>query len=168
VDTSFIVPTLALLLLGAVVAFFAMRDRGSAASVRAARLALDEVARLMVELIEQGRVVTEQERIIRQLTRQLLELGVTPAARINGVIKAAKRGEKPLQTLHELIVQRFNEGEINELAFGLGIEHENLSGETRAALALSLIDYCTRHDLLQELVAACIRLRPTVEWPKIP
>jgi hypothetical protein len=159
---------LALLVMGGVVAWFAVRDRGAASSMRATRMAIDEVARLTIEIIEQGRVITEQARVIRQLNRQLMEAGLTPRAKPNGIIKAVEKGERPLLALHELIGTHFNLDEMTSLAFEMGIEPEEIGGETRAQRALSLIDYCTRHDLLQELVAACIRLRPTVEWPKIP
>lgn len=168
-DTSFIVPTLALLVMGGIVAFFALNDRGSASNhLRASRAAMDEVARLTLEIIEQGRIITEQAAVIRQLNGQLIEAGMTPAARPNGIIKAAERGEKPLLALHELIERHFNLEEMNELSLELSIEQEAISGDTRKQRALSLIDYCTRHDCLQELLAACKRLRPAVEWPRIP
>lgn len=134
----------------------------------AERMMIEEIGRLRIANIELGRVISEYDGMSRKLLRQLEEMGVEPAARPNGIIKAAKRGEMPLQELHQLIEQYFNSEEIHSLAFKLGIEYENITGSTRKLRALSLIEYCARHGLLQALVGWCKKKRPSVDWPHIP
>ena len=167
-DTDFIVPTLALLIMGGLVVLFYIHDKESGESLRASRMAIDEIARLRIANIELGRVISEYDGLTRKLLRQLESLGIEPVARPNGIIRAAERGEKPLQELHTLIEECFNLEGLNSLAFRLGIDYENISGETKKQRVLSLIDYCNDRGLLQELVALCIELRPKENWPKIP
>ena len=54
--------------------------------------------------------------------------------------------------------------DIQSLCLDLGIEFENIAGETRQAKATSLVSYCNRHNLRADLIAQCANLRPHVDW----
>lgn len=57
------------------------------------------------------------------------------------------------QQLHDLLDKHFNMSELRQLAFTLGIDHENLEGNTKRDFILSLISHAQRHALLDALDA---------------
>ena len=62
--------------------------------------------------------------------------------------------------------QAFNLDELRVLSFDLGIEHEDLAGETRQAKIISLVDFVQRHDRLPDLLEVLAQTRPDVDWRK--
>ena len=69
--------------------------------------------------------------------------------------------------LHKNIEKSFDNEELYNLCFDMGIPHENLRGETNTSLARELIDYCERRGQTSQLVARCQELRPHIKWTKI-
>jgi hypothetical protein len=65
-----------------------------------------------------------------------------------------------LPQLRDFITRNFNDSELRDLCFDLGIEYENLGGDNKSAKARELVAYCQRHTRLAELEATCRRLRP--------
>lgn len=63
-------------------------------------------------------------------------------------------------TLSRLIGQRFNVDEIDGLAFELGLEKDELSGDTRAARARALVSWAADRGLLSELGRRVEAARP--------
>jgi len=62
--------------------------------------------------------------------------------------------------LRDQIGERFSLSEIHQLCFSLGIDYENLPGETKIEIAQSLIEHCERHNRLPELKQSLNTLRP--------
>ena len=60
--------------------------------------------------------------------------------------------------------QYFSRGELNTLAFDLGIDYQNIPGETKQERARELVLYCQRNGLLDGLLAEARRQRPHVDW----
>ena len=60
----------------------------------------------------------------------------------------------------KLLVDRFSKEEIRDLCFDLGVEHENLPGQTRAAKARELLEYSKRRDRMQALDSYLKQNRP--------
>jgi hypothetical protein len=58
------------------------------------------------------------------------------------------------------IREKFNDNELRDLCFELGIDYERLLGEGKAAKARELVAYCQRCDRLAELEQAAQRMRP--------
>jgi formylglycine-generating enzyme required for sulfatase activity len=74
-----------------------------------------------------------------------------------------------LPALRDLLNQHFNDAELRQLTFDLGIQYENLPGEkTRIGKALALVEYCLRHNRLPDLTTHCQQLRPKATWPDGP
>ncbi len=70
-----------------------------------------------------------------------------------------------LPALRDLLNQHFNDAELRQLTFDLGIEYENLPGEkTRIGKAQALVEHCLRHGRLPDLTTRCQKLRPHVPW----
>jgi hypothetical protein len=69
-----------------------------------------------------------------------------------------------LTRLRELINVHFDMGELRLLCVDLGVDIENLPGDTKALKALDLVEYFQRRDRLADLVEACRRSRPHVRW----
>jgi len=66
--------------------------------------------------------------------------------------------------LRRKVATYFNDDEIKSLCFDLGIEYENLAGETREAKARELVTYCERTSQVSQLANRCRELRPSVDW----
>lgn len=62
--------------------------------------------------------------------------------------------------LTQAIGTHFDIREINDLAFQLGIEPDEIEGETRPDRARALVRYMKRRKRLSELIALCRSLRP--------
>ncbi|MBX3056981.1 MAG: hypothetical protein KF770_10955 [Anaerolineae bacterium] len=73
-----------------------------------------------------------------------------------------------LPALRDLLNQHFNDAELRQLTFDLGIEYENLPGpKTRIGKAQSLVEHCLRHGRLPDLLTHCHTQRPQVAWPDV-
>lgn len=66
---------------------------------------------------------------------------------------------KPTE-LQQKIADSFSLNEIKVLCFELGIEYEELSGDTRGIKSLELVKYCERRNRFDELVIKCIEMNP--------
>lgn len=54
--------------------------------------------------------------------------------------------------LRKIIDEHFNESELKDLAFELGIEYDNLEGRTKSNRVISLVEYARRHGLTDKLI----------------
>lgn len=70
----------------------------------------------------------------------------------------------PQGRLRQQIDNHFNGAELRQLCQDLGIDVENLAGETRAARVQSLIELCEREGRLADLLAGCGAKRPFLTW----
>lgn len=70
-----------------------------------------------------------------------------------------------LATLRRLLNEHFSLGELHNLCHDLGIDFENLPGDTKESKARELVEYCDRRDQLDDLLKRCQGLRPKVQWP---
>lgn len=72
--------------------------------------------------------------------------------------------QERLTRLRELVVAHFDLGELRVLCTDLGVDIQNLPGDTKELKALGLIDHLRRRGRLADLVEACRRSRPGVRW----
>ena len=72
-----------------------------------------------------------------------------------------------LSALRQLIVKHFSESELRTLSFDLGLDYESLPGREKSEKARELIIYCVRTNELTDLLQACKKARPKVEWPHV-
>ena len=72
----------------------------------------------------------------------------------------------PPGELIDAVANRFSIDEINELAHGVGLEPENLTGERRIDRAHSLVATMHRQGRLPELMGVLREERPYIEWPE--
>jgi predicted component of type VI protein secretion system len=68
-------------------------------------------------------------------------------------------------SFRENLTNSFSESELNDLCFDLGIDYDNLAGQTKSAKARELILYIQRRGWLNQLIARCRELRPNLDWP---
>ncbi len=73
-----------------------------------------------------------------------------------------------LADLRQKLIKQFNLSELRNLAFDLGIDHEELSGSSKSDEARELIAHCQRRGSLPTLLAAVQQLRPPPTQPKPP
>lgn len=66
-----------------------------------------------------------------------------------------------------LIVERFNEVELKNLCFELGIDYEILNGVGKLDKARELITYLERRERLDRLLIVGTQMRPDVPWPHL-
>lgn len=69
-----------------------------------------------------------------------------------------------LVTLQDKVRQRFDIEEMNDLAMRIGLDPEELSGDTRSKRARELVNAAERRGLIKKLSAALLELRPTANW----
>ena len=75
---------------------------------------------------------------------------------------------KYLRAFRRLMRDHFDRGDLQTIAFDLGINWEELPGETNTIKIQSLILYIGRRGNLAELVALLKEERPQVDWPQPP
>ena len=61
----------------------------------------------------------------------------------------------------------FNDGELRELMHGLGVEYEDIKGDTRRDTVINISEYYRRHNLLGMFVEQLRVERPGYDWPVI-
>ncbi len=66
--------------------------------------------------------------------------------------------------LRQVLTTYFNETELRDLCFDLRVDYESLPGTSKADKARELVAHFERRVLLRELIAACYRLRPNIDW----
>ena len=67
--------------------------------------------------------------------------------------------------LQHMLHQLFDTAELNALAFNLGIQNDDLKGETLAARVQELVLHCERRSLVNKLLELCRQERPEATWP---
>lgn len=72
---------------------------------------------------------------------------------------------KARATFHDLIVEHFNNEELMQLCFDLGVFWDRLPGDALDGKARALIEKLEREERLYQLVGECQRMRPQVMWP---
>jgi hypothetical protein len=113
----------------------------------------------------------EGEKRLRQTVRRIAQrpIAIQPMATPTGtVLNALERIEQQvhdlsqylLNGLHSQVSAHFDDEELTQLAFGLGIEIEDLPGRTRSSRARALITHCLQHGQIDDLILALRRARP--------
>lgn len=93
------------------------------------------------------------------------ELGETIAA-ATGPLRAQTNDDRErLIALSQILKTRFNEGEMRELCFYLGLDYQDLAGEEKTVKAIELLSLVKRTRRLDELVSAGQQIRPDIDWP---
>ncbi len=69
--------------------------------------------------------------------------------------------------LRQEMTEHFNEGDIETLCFDLGVDFDELSGDTKSELVISLVEHFEQLDDLPTLFAYCRQQRPNVSWDNI-
>jgi hypothetical protein len=69
-----------------------------------------------------------------------------------------------LSNLRQVLNERFNESELRDLCFDLGVDYESLSGEGKADRARELIGYLQRRKRIPELIVKGEKQRPDIVW----
>jgi formylglycine-generating enzyme required for sulfatase activity len=78
---------------------------------------------------------------------------------------SADHNRQKLTQLRKLLIQHFSLDELRVLCFDLGLEYEELPGDTRTTKMHSLIEYLQRRGELSRLLNEAIHHRPNVAWP---
>lgn len=69
-----------------------------------------------------------------------------------------------LATLNQKIASKFSRSDIDHLCLELGVNHEEIRGETPSEKARELTAYANRRDKLEELISLCEKERPNMDW----
>ena len=108
--------------------------------------------------------VRELRRGVQALIGQIESVPLTPVWRPPERAAAApatgKWRAKDVTALRDKIAEQFIVEEINDLAFRLGTDPEDLTGETSPTRALSLVRHFKNLNRMEELRSLCAALRP--------
>jgi hypothetical protein len=66
--------------------------------------------------------------------------------------------------LRRQLDEAFNDSELRNLCFDLGVSYDDLNGENKSDKARELISHLGRRGRIEALVALCSQLRPAVAW----
>jgi len=77
---------------------------------------------------------------------------------------AIKPKKEQLTNLRQILVERFSNGEIQDLCFDLGVRYDDLPGQGLNDKARELIAYLERHSRILELVRKGEQIRPDIRW----
>ena len=107
-----------------------------------------------------------------RLRGQVIELGGEPVPPppwliVPGDGRRVAPGDNLLVTLYHRINDHFNEEEINNLAFEIGLEADQLPGDEKSSRARQLVEYAYRNYRLVELTRVARRARPEADWPPV-
>lgn len=69
-----------------------------------------------------------------------------------------------LTNLRKQLATTMNDDELETLCFDLGVDYENLKGDSKEAKARELVLHCDRTGKLAELNGLCQAMRPNVVW----
>lgn len=143
------------------------------------QISADEVARFSPSLANKMAVSTD--RGLEQVVNQIMEV-VAPDfnslfssqpptivqkpidEHTQSAIKGTNYKPVDIRQLRDVLVTNFSLYELQDLCFDLGIDFDNVYGETRNAKARELIQYMDRRGELSKLVMAVKSLRPQVAW----
>jgi hypothetical protein len=105
-----------------------------------------------------------------RLIDQLLAVGMTPVWFIPK--RFMKRTEKssrsrPLADLHVLMQEKFDDGELEELAFEMGVTWGQLEGNRTGLKVIALILMMNRQGRIGELLELLRDKRPLAHWPVV-
>lgn len=123
------------------------------------------VDELTLEVVELRLLLSDVMVGTAKLIAQLDGAGIIPEYRLPRRGQRLEEEESDVARLHRLLVEYFNNEELDSLALEAGIAPESYSGSTRPARALALVQVASRHDRLEELVRAARQERPRVKWP---
>jgi hypothetical protein len=104
------------------------------------------------------------EDIIRRLVAQVIRMKGIPEATLP--IPPTVRAAPQLLDVYELLLERFSNDELDDLAIRMGITRDELVGGTHSARAQSLIEYAERRHMVRDLVRVGREVRPDVVWPE--
>lgn len=133
-----------------------------------------ELATARVRIEQLSKRVGEAEEInyisiayIRMLLGILVQNGIEhPTMPEQLTLYEEETGGYEIDRTPATISQHFNMEEMEMLATDLGIEPEDIAGQTRHQRAYALCDYADRHGMRSKLLRELRRLRPFVAWPK--
>jgi hypothetical protein len=69
-----------------------------------------------------------------------------------------------LARLRQLLCTYFDDSELRDLCFDLGVDYESLPGEGKGDKARELIAYLGRRGCISRLIKKCASQRPHVYW----
>lgn len=119
--------------------------------------ARDEIATIKRTLRDWGQVVEDLPDDEEHQAR--------PAKNTTGTGSLVNNGlTVTMPQIRTFIVQHYNDSELRDLCFELGIDYENLPGGGKADKARELVAHCNRRGRLAELVELCRSQRPTAPW----
>ena len=124
-----------------------------------------EQARTALRVLELESLAGEYEYGIERLLGFIERRGWTPPWGPTRTLKRISNGGSRLLPLYELLYERFDDDELFDLAFRVGIKRDEVEGDTHSARAQCLIEYVARHELVDELLAAGREVRPELGWP---
>lgn len=70
--------------------------------------------------------------------------------------------------LHKVLLEYFDQGELQTLCFYLNVDYDALSGEGKANKARELVQYLERRGRINELKIEIIKRRPRIPWTDTP
>lgn len=133
-------------------------------------MATVEIAKEGIDLLNQaglGRPADaphDKEWLGEMAVVRVLDAGSQSAAFLLAERRPVADVEVNLGWLLDQLTGTFDENELQELAFRLGVEYQDLPGDNRSARARAFIAYLQRRGRLVEFITFCEQQRPHIRW----
>jgi Effector-associated domain 7 len=76
-------------------------------------------------------------------------------------------GQVDVAKLRQLLNEHFNDSELQDLCFDIGIDYESLPGPGKSDKARGLVAHARRHGQTTKLLIKCRESRPDVDWHQV-
>lgn len=88
-----------------------------------------------------------------------------PEKYINSVNEPTSLGREDLADLRRKLNEAFNETDLQNICFDLGIDYENLSGDNKLDKTRELLEYHDNRGTIPDLIEVLKKERPKISWP---
>jgi nucleoside phosphorylase len=92
---------------------------------------------------------------------------VEPVQEGTATVDQRSRNQVDGPALRRLLIAIFNDGELRDLCFDLGIDYEDLPGQAKGDKARELVAYASRRGRMDELISQARSLRPNADWQSV-
>lgn len=110
-----------------------------------------------------SRALADYSRMLADRLRALGQTDIPPIPSPPVIVDVPPVSTPDNRALAQILSALFSRDELDELAFQLNINAEEIGGETRGKRARALVEFAARHGMLDELIELARRLRPEGE-----
>ncbi len=129
-------------------------------------LVASPLTRIDTRMSETGRDLVLELAVttVARNVRELVDVWLGATSNTPEATAPPAQSQSHRAAFRQMLVTFFSDSELRDLCFDLGIEYENLSGQSKSDKVRELIAYAERSGRSIELLSLCRHLRPEMAW----